>query len=475
MIEKNLSHECYLLPEDNGRYDNLPGYEYYDIIHKNNIDDDNLTYKKCKEYDPDNGDTISRFAKKKDGTKGIIPQIELSLLDARSKVKGLMKLEKDPFVKKIYDGLQLAYKITANSLYGQTGADVSPIYLRAIAASTTATGRANLLFSRDTIVELYPGTVIVYGDTDSIFVKFPIKDEDGKYIQSKEALVEAIRLGYESSEKINKLLPYPHDLEYEKTYWPLISNKKKKYVGNLYVDDPDSYYQKDMGIVLTRRDNAQIVKVVCRGIIHKLLNERNAVNAVKFTKNVLKNILRGKYPIDKFVISKTLKGDYVDRSKHAHTVLADRMGIRDPGNKPQVNDRIPFVYIIPDGKVKLQGDRVEDPVYITEKNIDIDYLFYITNQIMKPAISFLEHLVENPEKIFKEFIVRELNKRAGVRHIAHYFGGQTVDDIPEFELFGEIQDSDKKPVEKKKRISKPRKKKVERKMPKLTKDFDLFD
>jgi hypothetical protein len=48
----------------------------------------------------------------------------------------------------ILDGLQQAYKVTANSLYGQTGAPTSPIYMKQIAASTTATGREMLQFSK---------------------------------------------------------------------------------------------------------------------------------------------------------------------------------------------------------------------------------------------------------------------------------------------------------------------------------------
>ena len=61
------------------------------------------------------------------------------------------------------------------------------------------------------------------------------------------------------------------------------------------------------------------------------------------------------------------------------------MGKRDPGNKPAVGSRVPFVYIQTKGKVKLQGDRVESPDYVRENNIRPDYGFYITNQIMKPV------------------------------------------------------------------------------------------
>jgi hypothetical protein len=82
---------------------------------------------------------------------GIIPEILVSLLDARSSTKKLMEKEEDKFKKNILDGLQLAYKVTANSLYGQVGAPTSPIYYKELAASTTATGREMLEFSRDFI------------------------------------------------------------------------------------------------------------------------------------------------------------------------------------------------------------------------------------------------------------------------------------------------------------------------------------
>ena len=45
------------------------------------------------------------------------------------------------------------------------------------------------------------------------------------------------------------------------------------------------------------------------------------------------------------IISKSLRGFYKKPHMIAHKVLADRMGERDPGNKPMVNDRIPYVYI----------------------------------------------------------------------------------------------------------------------------------
>ena len=54
--------------------------------------------------------------------KGLLPQILESLLSARKKAKADLKLETDPFKKKVLDGRQLALKISANSVYGFTGA-----------------------------------------------------------------------------------------------------------------------------------------------------------------------------------------------------------------------------------------------------------------------------------------------------------------------------------------------------------------
>ena len=104
-----------------------------------------------------------------------------------------------------------------------------------------------------------------------------------------------------------------------------------------------------------------------------------------------------------------------------HAVLADRMAERDPGNKPQSNDRIPYAYIETDKEIKLQGDRVEHWDYIIKNKLKLDYLFYITNQIMKPCIQFLELIVENPEKIFREYIIKEENRKRGVLPMKYYF------------------------------------------------------
>jgi DNA polymerase elongation subunit (family B) len=597
MIMRNLSHEMHVIDE---KYDKLPGYIYHDIEYKNA---DN-TFTKC------------RFAEKTDGTKGIIPEILQELLTARKKYKKQMEKMKeeggDPFMIAILDGLQQAYKVTANSLYGQTGAPTSPIYKKQIAASTTATGREMLQFSKhfnekiflkminlaleskydeykkfcNEIYEFYPtdinvsinntetnvhvcsvkerkipdtkfsrniidynlkseedmiknyGDILktlninnvqefksklddlsklsyddrykylnkiskisklnnnfyddifwhienfgyknkdelfdkfynviryllkdynispvgIYGDTDSVFIRPNITEKKtGKEVIDKRGLCMTIILGIWASIMITTILPPPMAQEYEKVLWPFIIITKKRYVGNLYEKNPDKCYQKSMGIVLKRRDNAPVVKIVCGNIIDQILNKRSSEGAVKMTQNLLNKIIIGQMPLDKFIITKTLKFSYKDRTRIVHAVLADRMAERDPGNKPESNDRIPYVYYEVENErdIKLQGDRVEHPDYLIKNNLKIDYLFYITNQIMKPCMQFLELIVEKPEKIFNDYIIREENRKLGKAPIRYYMQGNTVNDDDFINMMEERYD--KPPPKKSKRIVK---------------------
>ena len=74
--------------------------------------------------------------------KGLLPDILENLLKARKNAKAMMKVETDPFRLKVLDGRQLALKISANSVYGFTGAQVGKLPCLEISQSVTAFGRA---------------------------------------------------------------------------------------------------------------------------------------------------------------------------------------------------------------------------------------------------------------------------------------------------------------------------------------------
>ena len=338
-------------------------------------------------YDAKNN-TVTTPEKKWDCSKEEIVKIEDTYTD---------------FQKQNFDGEQLAYKVTANSLYGQIGAKTSDIYYKEIAASTTATGREMLIIAKDYTENsknyphkldngetIYLKNKVVYGDTDSVFVSFQTLDGKGNSLKGRDARKKSIELAIYTEKEIQKTkLRDPQFLEYEKTFDPFCLLSKKRYVGNLYETDPDKYKLKSMGIVLKRRDNAPIVKIIYGGIIDKIMKDGDIKSAVNWTRRQLREFIQGKYGLHTLILSKTLSSYYKDPDRIAHKVLADRMADRDPGNKPQVNDRIPFIYIdVSNTKFKnstLQGDKIEHPDYINENNLKPDYEHYITNQIMKPV------------------------------------------------------------------------------------------
>jgi DNA polymerase elongation subunit (family B) len=129
--------------------------------------------------------------------------------------------------------------------------------------------------------------------------------------------------------------------------------------------------------------------------------------SVSFLKDSLDQLIQGKYPLDDLVISKTLRAHYKDPTRIAHRVLADRIKERSPGNAPQANDRIPYVYIANlDGKKVLQGNRIEHPDYIKEKGLNPDYEFYISHQIMNPVLQLYAIVLEQLEG-FQEKTISE--------------------------------------------------------------------
>ena len=231
----------------------------------------------------------------------------------------------------------------------------------------------------------------------------------GNSITDKRSLDLSMDIGKFSGELIRSRLAFPHNFAYEKTFWPFLILCKKKYVGNKYEDNPNKYKQDFMGIVLKRRDNAPIVKEVCGGIIDILINKRDPAGAKAFLKKCLDDMFAGKYDIKYFLQSRTLKmkESYKDWQRIAHVFLAEKIAIRDPGNKPQSGDRIEFTVVKvknDDPKKKmLQGEKIETPQFIKQNNLEVDYLFYMTNQIQNPAIQFLELVDKNIGELFEEY------------------------------------------------------------------------
>lgn len=276
--------------------------------------------------------------------KGILPQILDELLSARKRAKKDMANAATPYEREVQNGRQLALKISANSVYGFTGAVVGQLPCVPIASSTTSYGR-NLLYETRSFVEKtytiangYPADAdVVYGDTDSVMVRFGVA-----------TVAEAMPLAEKAAAEVSAIFPHPIKLEFEKVYFPYLLMNKKRYAGLLWTK-PEKYDKLDAkGLETVRRDNCLLVRRLVDTCLRKIIIERNVQGAIDYAKNTISDLLQNKLDISMLVITKSLgkSADDADYSaKQAHVELAMRMKKRDPGSAPNVGDRVAYVII----------------------------------------------------------------------------------------------------------------------------------
>jgi len=329
--------------------------------------------------------------------KGILPQILDELLAARKRAKKDMAAATDPMEKAVQNGRQLALKISANSVYGFTGAAVGQLPCVAIASSVTAYGRNLLLETRSFVEGKYTvangyshDAEVIYGDTDSVMVKF-----------GAATVAEAMPIAQLAAEEVSKIFPRPIKLEFEKVYFPYLLMNKKRYAGLLWTQT-DKYDKMDCkGLETVRRDNCLLVRRVVDTCLRKILIDRDVPSAIDYAKNTIADLLQNKLDISMLVISKSLAKSADDTgytAKQAHVELAMRMKKRDPGSAPNVGDRVPYV-IIQAAKGAAAYEKSEDPVYVLDNNLPIDTEYYLTNQLSNPLTRIFEPIIPNPQTL----------------------------------------------------------------------------
>ncbi|XP_033225381.1 DNA polymerase delta catalytic subunit isoform X2 [Belonocnema kinseyi] len=319
--------------------------------------------------------------------KGILPEILENLLTARKVAKAELKKEQDPLKKKVLDGRQYALKVSANSVYGFTGAQMGKLPCLEISASVTAYGRTMIEKTKQEVEDHYckkngykHDANVIYGDTDSVMVKFGVTD-----------IREAMDLGREAAEYVSSKFIKPIKLEFEKVYYPYLLINKKRYAG-LYFTTPEKYDKMDCkGLETVRRDNCPLVANMMNTCLQKLLIDRNPDEAVDYAKQIISDLLCNRIDISQLVVTKELtKTEYT--AKQAHVELAAKMKKRDAGTAPKLGDRVPYVFINgPKGTPAYQ--KAEDPIYVLENSIPIDTNYYLQNQLSKPLVRIFEPIL----------------------------------------------------------------------------------
>jgi DNA polymerase delta subunit 1 len=331
--------------------------------------------------------------------QGILPEILIELLQARKKAKSDMKNAPDEFTKAVLNGRQLALKISANSVYGFTGANVGQLPCLEISSSVTAFGRIMIDDTRKLIEKHFSisngykfNSTVIYGDTDSVMINFGV-----------ESVQEAMELGKEASKTVTAHFADPIRLEFEKVYFPYLLMNKKRYAGLCWTDSSNWSKLDAKGIETVRRDNCPLVKTVVETCLEKILIQRSVEDAIEYVKGVISDLLCNRMDLSQLVISKALSKaadseEYV--AKTAHGELAKKMQKRDPGNAPNVGDRVAYV-ITKGSKGAKAFEKAEDPIYVLEHDIPIDTNYYLENQLKQPLTRLFEPILGDARKILE--------------------------------------------------------------------------
>jgi DNA polymerase delta subunit 1 len=383
---------CYSTLVMDPKYDNLPGVDY-------------------EQFGP------HRFAQ---GVQSLLPTILTDLKMFRKKAKKLMAQHEGTPLEAIYNGQQLAYKISMNSIYGFTGASKGMLPLVAIASTVTMRGRQMIDETKNYVEANFPGAKVRYGDTDSVMVEFDVEGRKGQ-----DAIDYSWVLGEQAAEQCTKLFKAPNDLELEKVYCPYFLYSKKRYAAKMYEKDKTgaiSFKKIDVkGLQVVRRDSCPFVRETLKGLLGQILESSDPLPVIAQARAAAKDLIQGQVPIEKLLMSKQLASDY--KVPMPHVAVRDKIRARAPGSEPQQGDRVSFVIVTGPGRMY---EKAEDPTWVTETGMAIDYQYYFTNQFKKPVQDLLEPLVAANIIFDKKFMAKteSSNEVAARKAFLSMFGGK---------------------------------------------------
>ena len=391
IMAHNLCYSTWVMDEK--KYGNVPGvtYEVFEV-----------------------GGKKYKFAQ---DVPSLLPSILLELKQFRKQAKKDMATSTGA-MKEMFNGKQLAYKISMNSVYGFTGAGKGMLPCVPIASTVTSKGRSMIEETKNYVEKNFPGAKVRYGDTDSVMVEFDVGGRTGV-----EAIEYSWELGEKAAEECTALFKKPNNLELEKVYWPYFLYSKKRYAAKLWTKGKDGNMHMDYidikGLQVVRRDNTPHLREVCKELLDVVLDSSDTEPPKQLARERAIELLSGDIPNEKLVLSQSLSDTYKVKGKSvnisdvanswdinmAHVQVHNKMRERRPGSEPQSGDRVPYLLTKTDDPKAKAYEKAEDPKYVEEHGIPVDYHYYFLNKFLTPVCDLLEPLYDNPkEEIFGEII-----------------------------------------------------------------------
>ena len=358
----------------------------------------------------------------------LLPSILLELKQFRKQAKKDMA-KSTGALKEMYNGKQLAYKVSMNSVYGFTGASKGMLPCVQIASTVTLKGRSMIDETKAYVEKNFPGAKVRYGDTDSVMVEFDVGNRKGK-----EAIEYSWEIGERAAEECTKLFKAPNNLELEKVYCPYFLYSKKRYAAKLWTKGKDGNMNMDYidvkGLQLVRRDNTPHMREVCKELLDVVLESSDTGPPKALALQRAIELIEGDVPNEKLILSQGLSDTYKSQNL-SHVQVRNKMRERQPGSEPQSGDRVPYI-LLDTGDPKAKAyEKAEDPKYAKEHNLKVDYNYYFINKFLNPVCDLIEPLFEDPkEEIFGELLTRVKPKRRPKKKVeAEIEGQQKISDM----------------------------------------------
>lgn len=385
----------------------------------------------------------------------LIPDV-LKILTNKKKIPSQRKDELKTLTE-VLEKRQLAYKVSANSMYGAMGVTRGYLPFMPGAMATTAMGRKNIGIVAETIPKKFGGKLI-YGDTDSNYIVFPHLET------AAENWDHAVHVAAE----VTKMFPAPICLEFEnEIYWRFFILTKKRYMYKKCMRDGivDEKIGKK-GVLLARRDNSMFIRNAYETLIMMVFNRKTREEILFYVIDIINKLCSHFYSYKDFVVTKSIgshgggqvvpfinekgqkkgkMGDYTvpllstdpkererqfklkncnnGKDYYTHCLpavvqLAERM--RQRGQRVDPGTRLEYVISDQGGHKAKQYVKVEDAIYFSQHSsvLKLDYMYYLKLMAnpFDDVLNVLYNVDDGSKNAFqKDFVLKQYKFRLNVR------------------------------------------------------------
>ncbi|MFH0829810.1 MAG: DNA-directed DNA polymerase [Candidatus Aenigmatarchaeota archaeon] len=313
--------------------------------------------------------------------RGFVSERASELIERRVELKKQLKGMKPGTVEwRELDNEQFGVKTITNATYGIMGYPGALWYCYECAESAAAFGRYWIKQVMSWAEEA--GFTIIYGDTDSMFVKLNGK---GKLEKNVTKFIE----------NTNKKLPGMIEIDLQGFYrrgifTPLEAGgaAKKRYA---LMDEKGKLTIR--GLERVRGDWCELAKATQEEVLRLVLSKKDMKGAIETVKDAVSRLKSGKVPLRDLAIYESLAKPLSEYKVTApNVVVAKKMIAR---GRP-VGEGSVMIYVITKGKESI-SNRAEPIEDASLKDIDIKY--YIEKQIVPPSYRVLAALGVKKEQL----------------------------------------------------------------------------